>query len=220
MKAMLLAAGRGERMGPLTADRPKPLLKIAGETLLSYQISRLVAAGVEEIVINVAYHGDMIRKAVERLNIDVPVHFSDEQPAALETAGGIVQALHLLGPRPFWLVSCDVVTDFRIRELRLPPDKQGCLLMVPNPPHHPSGDFGVDEWGNLDFNSQRRTFGGIACFDPGLFADLTPGFRRIRPVLAEAIAAGLLAAHCYDGTWLDVGTPERLAVAEQSCSSK
>jgi len=220
MKAMLLAAGRGERMGQLTANRPKPLLKLADETLLSYQIGRLVAAGVEEIVINVAYHADMIRKAVDGLTVAVPIHFSHEQPVALETAGGIVQALHLLGPKPFWLVSCDVVTDFCIRELKLPVGKQGCLLMVPNPPHHPNGDFGVDESGNLDFNSHRRTFGGIACLDPGLFADLTPGFRRIRPILTEAIAAGLLAAHCYEGMWLDAGTPERLAVAEQSCSSK
>lgn len=220
MKAMLLAAGRGERMGALTANRPKPLLKVAGETLLSYQVGRLVAAGVDEIVINVAYRADMIRAAVADLNSAVPIHFSDEQPAALETAGGIVQALELLGPQPFWLVSCDVVTDFSLGELELPPGQQGCLLMVPNPPHHPRGDFGVDAEGNLDFTSRRRTFGGIACLHPRLFEDLTPGFRRIRPVLTEAIARGQLTAHCYDGAWLDVGTPERLSRAEQSCSNK
>jgi MurNAc alpha-1-phosphate uridylyltransferase len=220
MKAMLLAAGRGERMGELTAHRPKPLLEVAGQTLLSYQIERLIAAGVEEIIINVAYHADMIRAAVDELDSAVPIYFSDEQPAALETAGGIVQALELLGPQPFWLVSCDVITDFSLAELELPPGKQGCLLMVPNPTHHPHGDFGVDERGNLDFTSHAWTFGGMACLDPRLFAKLTPGFRRIRPVLTEAIAAGLLVARCYEGAWLDVGTPERLGLAAQSCSSR
>lgn len=220
MKAMLLAAGRGERMGELTAHRPKPLLEVAGQTLLSYQIGRLVAAGVEEIVINMAYHADMIRAAVRELNPAVPIHFSDEQPAALETAGGIVQALALLGPQPFWLVSCDVLTDFSLQELRLPAGKQGCLLMVPNPTHHPQGDFGVDERGNLDFTSHHRTFGGIACLDPSLFSSLAPGFRRIRPVFTDAIAAGRLAAHCYEGAWLDVGTPERLSLAAQTCSNR
>ena len=217
---MLLAAGRGERMGELTANRPKPLLRVGGETLLSYQIGRLVAAGADEIVINVAYHADLIRAAVADLNSTVPIRFSDEQPSALETAGGIVQALQLLGTEPFWLVSCDVVTNFSPAKLRLPPDKQGCLLMVPNPRHHPGGDFGVDEHGNLDFSSPRRTFGGIALLDPRLFAGLKPGFRRIRPVLTEAIGAGLLTAHAYDGAWLDVGTPDRLKLAEQICSKR
>lgn len=217
---MLLAAGRGERMGALTANVPKPLLEIAGETLLSRQIHRLVAAGVEEIIVNLAYRGDMIRDAVDRLSPAVPVRFSEEHPAALETAGGIVQALALLGADPFWLVSCDVVTDFCLRKLKLSPAKQGRLLMVPNPQHHPGGDFGVDEEGNLDRVSPKLTFGGIACLDPNLFADLEPGFRRIRPVFETAIAKGQLTAYCYEGTWLDVGTPQRLADAEQICSSK
>lgn len=211
---MLLAAGRGERMGVLTDDCPKPLLKVGGETLLSRQIDRLIAAEAEEIVINVAYRGAMIRDAVTALAPAVPITFSEEHPGALETAGGIVQALPWLGSDPFWLVSSDVVTEFDITGLVVPPGKLGCLLLVPNPDHHPAGDFGVDDHGNLDMAFPTRTFGGMACLEPALFADLEAGFRPLRPVLDKAMAAGELVATCYDGPWLDVGTPERLARAQ------
>jgi MurNAc alpha-1-phosphate uridylyltransferase len=214
MKAMLLAAGRGERMGALTANCPKPLLEVGGGTLLARQIDRLVAAQVEEIVINIAYRGAMIRDAVTALDPPVPIRFSEECPAALETAGGIVQALPWLGRAPFWLVSSDVVTDFDITQLVVPADKLGCLLLVPNPAHHPAGDFGVDAQGNIDMAFNARTFGGMACLRPELFADLEVGFRPLRPVLEAAIAAGELVAEYYAGPWLDVGTPERLAQAQ------
>lgn len=210
---MLLAAGRGERMGALTADCPKPLLEVAGDTLLAQQIKRLVAAQVDEIIINVAYRGAMIRDAVAALAPPVPIRFSEEYPAALETAGGIIQALPWLGRDPFWLVSSDVVTDFDITRLVVPADKLGCLLLVPNPAHHPAGDFGVDDQGDINMAAKARTFGGMACLRPELFANLEVGFRPLRPVLEAAIAAGKLVAEYYAGPWLDVGTPERLAQA-------
>ncbi len=213
---MVLAAGRGERMGELTANCPKPLLEVGGQSLLARQIARLVTAGVDEIIVNLAYRGSMIRDAVAALDPPVTIRFSEEHPAALETAGGIVQALPWLGQDPFWLVSSDVITEFDVSQLLVPADKLGCLLMVPNPIHHPGGDFGVDPGGKIDMAMQPRTFGGMACLRPELFINLEAGFRPLRPVLETAIAAGQLVAQCYDGPWLDVGTPERLALARDA----
>ena len=218
MKAMLLAAGRGERMGVLTERCPKPLLEVGGMTLLERQIRKLAAAGADELVINVAYRAEMIKAFVAAMQAPVRIRFSEESPAALETAGGIVQALPWLGEHPFWLVSSDVITDFDITRLEVPTGKLGCLLLVPNPPHHPGGDFGVDAHSVIDGYALPRTFGGMACFRPELFAGLEAGFRPLRPVLDAAIRTGELVGECYDGPWLDVGTPERLQLARASCA--
>ena len=213
-KAMLLAAGRGERMGPLTDATPKPLLEVGGETLISRHLAALATAGYRDVVVNVAYRGEMVRQALgDGSRWGVHIQYSDEGPQALETAGGIIKALPLLGPQPFLLVSSDVVHDFNLTELRPVAGSLGRLVMVPNPPHHPRGDFGLDRDGRLVAVPPRLTFSGLAVLDPGLFAGFPPGIRPLREVLQPAIAKGDLAGQYFSGLWMDVGTPARLAAA-------
>ena len=211
---MILAAGRGVRMGSLTADRPKPLVTVAGRTLIDRQLRYLAAAGVADVVINLSYRGAQIRDAVgagERYGLNVV--YSQEPDEPLETAGGIVAALPLLGDAPFLVVNADVVCDFEIARLDWSRGA-GQLVVVPNPPHNPNGDYGVDADSRLTQRPPKLTYAGIAWFDPRLFAGLEPGRRPLVPVLDDAIAAGALYGVRHDGVWFDIGTPERLAVAE------
>ena len=302
MIAMLLAAGRGERMGPLTADLPKPLLSLGPETLIERHLRRLADAGFREIVINLSYRGGQIRSAIgETTPWGQTVAYSEEGEPPLETAGGIVHALPLLGDGPFLVVSTDVVTDHDFLALRtlgadfgcaagrvaetvadrapnpvadcvadrasdpvadrvadrasdpvadraageFPPDRKpgagvsGHLVLVPNPPHHPHGDFALTSDGRLqmperkggaregmahapessrqtpggspDTAPPRYTFSGIAVLRTSLFQGLAPGIRPLRDVLRPAVRRGELSGEVYDGLWRDVGTPERLA---------
>ena len=233
---MLLAAGRGERMGQLTADLPKPLLSLGPETLVERHLRRLAAAGFGEIVINLSYMGEQIRSVIGgKTPWGQAVAYSEEGEPPLETAGGIVHALPLLGEEPFLLVSTDVVTDFDFSALRAPradrvrardrmagelapPGKpgggvSGQLVLVPNPPHHPDGDFGLAPDGRLASTSPRYTFSGIAVLRPALFEGLVPGIRPLRDVLHPAVGRGALSGEVYEGLWRDAGTPERLAEA-------
>ncbi len=213
MRAMILAAGRGERMGALTAERPKPLLDVGGRTLIERHLERLAAAGFDEVVINLSYRGEQIRAALgsgDRFGLRI--RYSDEGEPPLETAGGIVQALPLLGDAPFLLVNADVVTDLDFAAWRRE-QRDGALLLVPNPPHNPQGDFGLAADGRVVAEPPLLTYGGIATLDPALFAALEPGRRPLKPVLDAAIARGALRGVRYEGLWLDVGTPERLAEA-------
>ena len=211
MKAMLLAAGRGERMGALTALQPKPLLTIGARPLIEHHVARLAASGVDEIVINLSYRGTQIREHLgngERFGVTIA--YSEEGEPPLETAGGIVQALPLLGQEPFVLVNSDVFTDFDFRVLVEGPRVQ-TLVLVPNPPHNLRGDFGLDAAGFVSASAPLKTYAGIAVFDPkGLFAGLTPGRRPLKPLLDAAIARRELRGLEFAGLWLDVGTPERL----------
>lgn len=211
MKAMLLAAGRGERMGPLTSELPKPLLSLGSETLIERHLRRLAAAGFREIVINLSYRGGQIRSAIgDTTPWGQTVVYSEEGEPPLETAGGIVHALPLLGDGPFLVVSTDVVTDFDFfapRALGAP----GYLVLVPNPPHHPGGDFGLTPAGRLDSAPPRYTFSGIAVMRPALFRGLAPGITPLREVLHPAVQRGALLGEVFEGLWRDVGTPERLA---------
>ena len=248
MKAMLLAAGRGERMGPLTAEMPKPLLSLGAETLIERHLRRLAAAGFREIVINLSYRGGQIRAAIgDETPWGQSVVYSEEGEPPLETAGGIVHALPLLGDDAFLAVSTDVVTDLDFAALReagarlgrasnatgtslrrVPdesgislgrasdglgrtPDATGHLVLVPNPPHHPDGDFGLAPDGRLSAATPRYTFSGIAVLHPVLFRGLAPGIRPLRDVLHPAVRRGALLGEVFDGLWRDVGTPERLA---------
>ncbi len=213
MKAMLLAAGRGERMGQLTGDRPKALLSLGPETLIERHLRRLAGAGIEEIVVNLSYCGDQIRDAIgETSKWGQTIHYSDEPEPPLETAGGIIRALPILGPDPFIVVSADVVSGFDLTTLERDPDK-GCLIMVPNPPHHRGGDFGISSLGILSAEPPLLTYSGIAVLSPSLFANLDPGVRPLRPVLDVAIERSALRGVVFEGLWHDVGTPERLAEA-------
>jgi len=218
MKAMVLAAGLGTRMGRLTESTPKPLLDVGGETLIGRQLRRLAAAGITDVVVNVARHGEKIRDVIgDGHRYGVRVEYSDEGPEPLETAGGIVKALPLLGTAPFVVANADVLTDFDFGGLALDGD-DGQIVLVPNPEHHPAGDFAIDSRGRVSDRGERLTYAGIALFHPRLFAGLAPGRRPLKPILDAAVARGALRGLRYDGLWIDVGTPERLEAARARIS--
>jgi MurNAc alpha-1-phosphate uridylyltransferase len=216
MKAMLLAAGRGERMGSLTASQPKPLLTIAGVSLIERHLQQLAASGIDEIVINLSYRGAQIRERLgDGSRFGVSVAYSEEGEPPLETAGGIVQALPLLGAAPFLLVNADVFTAFEFGTLQAAA-QMSTLVLVPNPAHNPGGDFGLAESGLLRAEPPRLTYGGIAVLDPVLFAGLERGRRPLKPVLDRGIERGALRGALFAGLWIDVGTPERLEEARRA----
>ncbi len=212
MIAMVLAAGRGERMRPLTDRRPKALLEVRGTSLLERHLARLAAAGVQTVVINLGWLGEAI---VERIGdgrrFGLTVVYSPEQDNVLETGGGIRRALPLLGPGPFWVLNGDVHTDFALPRIELPPASLGHLVLVPTPAHQARGDF--DLVGGKAALSDRPayTFSGIALYRPALFDGTAPGRFPLAPLLFDAARRGLLEASVHKGLWADVGTPERLA---------
>ncbi|MGJ8515646.1 N-acetylmuramate alpha-1-phosphate uridylyltransferase [Carnimonas sp. R-84981] len=223
MKAMILAAGRGKRMAPLTDHCPKPLLPVAGKPLIVHHIERLRDAGITDLVINAAYLAELL---VERLGdgsqYGVNIAWSREQQA-LETAGGIRQALPLLGEEPFLLVNGDVWTDFPFNTLIERPlgDDLARLVMVPNPPHNPSGDFHLNDSGRLRLDGEpRRVYSGVALMSPALVADVPLGeAAKLLPPLQDAIRHDKVGAIDYQGKWVDVGTPERLAALDEQLSN-
>ena len=224
MKAMVLAAGEGRRMKPLTDVAPKPLLTVAGRPLIEHHIVGLRDAGVTEIVVNVSYLGQQLVEFLgdgSRWGIELTV---SKEAEPLETAGGILQALPSLGDQPFLLVNGDIYTDFPFATL-----KQvsliaggGYLVLVPNPLHHPEGDFCLNgqrlasvedapSAGGSAASIQSLTYSGIGLYDPQLFAAEAPGKKPLRPLLDRAVAGELLQGELYAGVWEDIGTPERLA---------
>lgn len=216
MQAMILAAGRGERMGALTAMTPKPLLNLNGESLIERQLRRMAAAGVVDVVINLSYRGEQIRSTVgDGSRFGVRIRYSEEAPGPLETAGGIIQALPLLGDAPFLVTNADVVSDFDFSGLGSLEDS-GTLVLVPNPAHHPAGDYGIDDRLRLNLDVPRYTFSGISLLSPALFTGLAPGRRSLGQVFEPAITAGKLSGLMHSGLWVDVGTPERLALARRA----
>ena len=219
MRAMILAAGRGERLRPLTDSTPKPLLTVAGRPLIVHHLKALAEAGVTRVVINLAWLGEQILRSLGAdAGLGLDIHYSPEPPGALETAGGILQALDVLGPEPFLVISGDIHCDFPIKRLYgFEPDGQAHLVLVDNPAHHPGGDFGLDDNGRLDPDGEQRlTYSGIAVMTPELFSGLAPGRRALRPVLDRALAAGQLTGEHYRGYWSDIGTPERLEAARRA----
>ena len=220
MKAMILAAGRGERMRPLTDHTPKPLLPVAGKPLIQWHIEALVAAGFHDIVINHAWLGERIEAALgdgSRWGADIV--YSPEPGGALETGGGILQALPLLageGDAPFLVINGDIVCDLDPSRLPARIDGLAHLVMVPNPGHHPAGDFVLSDGRLHDSEGPRLTFGGIGLYRPELFAHREPGAFPLAPLLRDAMAAGQVSGQCHRGLWIDVGTPQRLAVAERA----
>lgn len=214
MKAMILAAGKGTRMRPLTNHTPKPLLEVAGKPLIVWHIEKLAAAGYRDIVINIAWLGYQIPKALgDGSRWGGSILYSDEQDeAALETAGGIVKALPLLGAEPFLVVSADVWCAFDFQPVELAAGDLAHLILVKNPGHNPAGDFALQAGRVMaDAGDSGYTFSGIAYYHPDLFSGLAYGNRRVAPVLREAMANGRVSGELYQGEWLDVGTPQRLA---------
>jgi MurNAc alpha-1-phosphate uridylyltransferase len=216
MRAMILAAGRGTRMASLTRSTPKPLLELGNESLLERQLRRLYAAGIRQVVINLSYRGEQIRAAIgDGSRFALSVIYSEERPEPLETAGGIIQALPLLGDEPFLVINADVVSDFDFAELE-DRDGLGTLVLVANPEHHPGGDYGIDRQGVLTTDEPKWTFAGISLLSPALFAELAPGRRPLTEVFNAAIAARRLKGVIHSGAWIDVGTPARLAAARET----
>ena len=215
MKAMLLAAGRGERMRPLTDHRPKPLIEVRGQPLIVWHLRALARAGVDEVVINLSWLGAMIRDALGTGEAHgVRIRYSEEGEPPLETGGGIQRALPLLGDAPFLLVNGDVFTDVDLGALRLPAGSLAHLVLVPNPPHNPRGDFDLRDGRIVGAPADRLTYSGVGIIDPALLLEAAPGRFPLRPWLQKALDAGRLSGQRHDGYWLDVGTPERLADLE------
>jgi MurNAc alpha-1-phosphate uridylyltransferase len=209
--AMILAAGRGERMRPLTDAVPKPLLQVAGMPLIHRHVIALARAGVQRIVVNLAWLGAQIREYLgDGSRYGLPILYSDETPHALETAGGIFRALPALGPQPFIVVNGDVYTDFNFDGLRLAQERDVHLVLVPNPPQHPLGDFGLEQDLAVPVAAQRHTFAGIAVYRPRAFDGCVDGTFPLKPLLVRAMQARRCSAELYGGLWEDVGTPERL----------
>lgn len=216
MKAMLLAAGRGERMRPLTDARPKPLLEAGGKPLVVWQLERLAAAGFTDVVINLSWLGEQIEAALgDGARHGVHIGYSREPWPALETGGGIFNALPLLGKEPFLLVNGDVYTDVDYAQLRLTPGDLAQLVLVANPEHHPRGDFWLDDSGRIvaagSEVTERLTYSGVALIHPELFSGAPGGRFALLPWLEKAREASRLGGQRHNGRWLDVGTPERLA---------
>lgn len=221
MKAMLLAAGRGERMGALTLATPKPLLPVAGKPLLQHHLERLVAAGFSGIVINTSWLGEQIAAFIgDGSRFGVPVQLSPE-PERLETGGGIRNALALLGDEPFAVVNGDVWSDFPLQMLPRRIDGLAHLVLVPNPAHNAAGDFWLHDGRCVVGGAgERLTFSGISVLHPALFAGTSAGRFPLAPLLRNAIEQGRVTGERYDGVWIDVGTPERLSAVEQLMQEK
>jgi len=208
---MILAAGRGERMRPLTDAVPKPMLRIGGVPLIEHHLRALARAGVTDVVINLAWLGSQIQAFVgDGCRWGLRIVYSDEGATALETGGGIFRALPLLGDGPFWLVNGDIYCDYPFSPRGLEAGDLAHLVLVPNPPHHPGGDFGLRDGRVVDSDGLRLTYSGIAVLRPALFQDCAAERFPLAPVLRAAIRAGRVAGQCFDGEWSDVGTPERL----------
>ena len=211
MKAMILAAGLGTRMKPLTDHTPKPLLKVGGLPLIVWHIERLAHDGFEDIVINVAHLG---HKIIEELGDGsqwgVRLHYSDEQEeGCLESAGGIIKALPVLGDETFLVVNGDIFTDYEFQEHRkLADGVLAHLVLIPNPEHNPDGDFALD--GNKIVDNKQYTFSGIGYYSPKLFEGIPYGKSSSIPLLKAAMKEGKVTGELFEGEWLDIGTPERL----------
>lgn len=199
-------------MRPLTDATPKPLLKVGGQALITHHLRRLAAANFRDIVINHAHLGAQIEAALgDGRDYGLSIRYSPEPPGALETGGGIRQALPLLGDAPFAVINGDVWCDYPLERLRRPFSGDAHLILVDNPPHHPHGDFTLRD-GLLALNAaERLTFSGLGVYHPALFAAHAPGRFPLLEVLRPAIAAGRVSGEHYGGAWVDVGTPERLA---------
>jgi MurNAc alpha-1-phosphate uridylyltransferase len=209
MKAILLAAGRGERMRPLTETTPKPLLRVGGHCLIEYHLMALARAGVHEVVINHSWLGQQIvdyLKDGRRYGVHI-VYSAEAEPQ--ETAGGIIQALPQLGNEPFILVNADIWTDYDFSRLPKTLTGKAHLVLVDNPAHHRDGDFALQ--GNTVKNEgDRLTYSGIGVYAPGLFTGMDKGIRPLAPILRTAIDCGEISGEWYRGQWWDIGTPARL----------
>lgn len=220
MKAMILAAGRGERMRPLTDHMPKPLLQAGGKPLVVWHLERLAAAGFRDVVINHAHLGEQIESALSNGSAyGISITYSPEPPGALETAGGIAQAVSFLGDAPFLVINGDIFCDWDVAQAPQIATTLGQdlahLVLVPNPEHHPRGDFALDAGRVSVIGEPKLTFSGTGIYQPALFAAIAAGSRaKLAPLLVDAMTTKRVSGSLHAGRWIDVGTPERLATLD------
>jgi MurNAc alpha-1-phosphate uridylyltransferase len=208
---MILAAGRGERMRPLTDSTPKPLLRVHGQPLIERHVTGLVRAGIPRLVINLAWLGAQIRDYLgDGARYGADIIYSEESPRALDTGGGIFRALPQLSPGPFAVVNGDIYSDFPLETLAVDADHDAHLVLVPNPSYL-KGDFGLERGQAVAAAGELFTFGCIAVYRPAFFSDCIDGVFPMMPLWRRSMAAGRCSAQLYKGAWEDVGTPERLA---------
>ncbi|MBP5978843.1 MAG: nucleotidyltransferase family protein [Halomonas sp.] len=219
MKAMILAAGLGKRMRPLTDHCPKPLLQVAGKPLIVHHLERLKKAGFKEVVINVSYRAEQIFQALgDGHAYGLRIHWSQEI-TPLETGGGIQNALPLLGEAPFLLINGDIWCDYLPSQAMLKGDDLAHLVLVDNPTHHPDGDFALDHDRALIQGAPRYTFAGVSIIHPALLAGHPTGAFALAPLFKHAMGERRVSGEHFTGHWVDVGTPERLAALEHFLSS-
>ena len=221
MKAMILAAGRGERMRPLTDHTPKPLLTVAGKPLIVWHLESLAGAGFKEIVVNHAHLGAQIEAALGNgSRWGLSIQYSAE-PVALETAGGIANALHLLGEAPFLVVNGDTFTTLDFSSIELPSNMLAHLVLIDNPPQHPNGDFALLNGMLENTGEPMLTFSGIGVYHPSLFAGVKQGdAAKLAPLLRDAMTQHRASAEYFSGVWHDIGTPERLNALNEELLKK
>jgi len=215
MKAMILAAGRGERLRPLTDELPKPLIKVAGKSLIEYHIENLAKAGIKDIIINTAWLAEKIHQQLgDGTKYGVNITYSDEG-TALETAGGIINALPLLGEEPFLVVNGDIWCDFDFSTLpALSANTQAHLLLVNNPEHNPEGDFALHNKLIKNTGDTMYTFSGIGIYRPAFFSTQKKGISPLAPIIREKCEKDLVSGQHHSGRWTDVGTLQRLQQLE------
>lgn len=211
MRAMILAAGRGERLRPLTDQVPKPMVEVLGQPLIFHHLGRLASAGFREIVVNLAHLGQVLQSAVgDGSRWGVNIHYSQEPEGALETGGGIAHALPLLGNAPFAVVNGDIFTDYPFERLRVVKCTSAHLVLVPVPEHRPKGDFALSGGKVLIEGDEMFTFSGVCVYHPAFFSECAGGRWSIVPRLNQAVQEDFISGELYRGLWYDIGTLERL----------
>jgi N-acetyl-alpha-D-muramate 1-phosphate uridylyltransferase len=215
MKAMVLAAGRGERMRPLSDATPKPLLPAGGRPLIGYLLASLARAGVREVVINLSWLGERIRSTLrDGAEFGVQISYTEEGPVPLETGGGIVNALPLLGADPFIVVSGDIWTDFDFRSLRVMAEADAQVVLIPNPAHHPRGDFALQGDRVVAAEQDRLTYANIGLYRREMFSGYAQGRFPLVQALERSIASGRLRGQIHHGEWMNIGTAQQLATLD------
>ena len=214
---MILAAGRGDRLRPITDSIPKPLVEVQGASLLERHLDRLARADMRRVVINLGWQGDKIAERVgSGSGFGLDIVYSPEYDDILETGGGVRRALPMLGEQPFWVLNGDIHTDYALHDVSLDDDVLGHLILVPTPDYRSRGDFDLVDGRVRKGSNPRYTFAGLAVYRPEFVADRAVERFSLAPLLFEAADAGRLTGEVYDGIWADVGTPERLEALNRS----